>query len=74
MNDLEKVEYLQGLFVDLKYHENLKYNKLNEIEELKKEIEAINQKISLLKIQAKTQQEKENFYRLKIINFLKENK
>ena len=68
---MDEVEHLQGLFCELKHHENIKYDKLNEIEELKKQIEKINEKISILKIQAKTQQNKENQARLKILNFLK---
>ena len=71
MNELEKVEYLQVLFCELKHHENIKNDKLNEIEELKKQINKINEKISILKIQAKTQQIKEDQARLKILNFLK---
>jgi regulator of replication initiation timing len=71
MNELEKVQYLQGLFDNLKQYETLKSEKLEEIGELKKQIEKITEKISILKIQAKTQQDKENQARLEIINFLK---
>lgn len=72
MKKMDEIEHLQVLFCELKHHENIRYDKLNEIEDLKKQIEKINEKISILKIQVKTQQIKEDQTRLKILNFLKD--